>query len=246
VRIILLLLLAISGIVSCKKDPNSKFLIPKDKFRDILVDIHMADGYYMLNYNNLLRHNDTVNYYNDILKQYGYKRAYFDSTFKYYSAQTKKFEELYDDVITELNKRQQEMYLLQQYETDSARNLFKKKTRWNLPKDGAREMIPFQIAIKDTGLYSIVVQLRVYNDDQAENPHLTAYFWYKDKTKNGHIDYFPGIAYKNTNRLVVLNSNKRNRNKKVTHIKGWILNHDNINQNFKKHVEVRSIIITKN
>jgi len=245
VKKIVLSFLIVTGLLSCKKNPKSDYLIPRDKFREILTEIYMADGYYMMNYNDISRHKDTTNFYNDIIKQRGYTRANFDSTLKYYTTRSKKLETIYDDVITDLNKLQQETYQLQQY-SDASRNLFKKKTIWNLPKDGPREMIPFKIAIKDTGLYTIVLQLRVFADDKAKDPHLTAYFWYDDGTKNGHIEYFPFIVYKKTKRLVVLTTNKRNRNKKVTHIKGWVLNHDNQNQCFTKHVEVRSVIIARN
>ena len=242
---IVILLFIVAGLISCKPNPASKYIIPRQKFVEILTDIYMVDGYYMMNYNYLTKHKDTTNYYNDVLKQYGYTKASFDSTLKFYSARTKRFETIYDDVITNLNKLQQEVYQLQQF-ADTSRNLFKKKEIWSLPKDGAREMIPFKIAIKDTGLYTIVVQLRLFNDDQAKNPHLTAYFGYDDGTKNGHIEYFPSIQYKPTKRLVVLSTQRRNRNKKVTYIKGWVLNHDNIDPHFKKHVEVRAIIVAKN
>lgn len=241
---IVLLLLLITGVAACKRDPYAKYLIPRDTFREILTDIYMADGYYMMNSGSLSSQIQSHDFYNKIIKDYGYSRANFDSTLRYYSLNAKKLEPVLDEVITQLNKLQQENYSLQQY-SDTTRNLFKKKTTWNLPKDGAREMIPFKIAIKDTGMYTIVVQLKIFDDDQAEDPHLTAYFWYNDGTKNGHIDYIPFIVYKKTKRLVVLSTSKRNRNKKVTHIKGWILNHDNENINFKKHVEVREIVVTK-
>jgi hypothetical protein len=242
---VVLLLLILAGLVSCHGNHHSKHLIPRDKFRNILTDIYMVDGYYMLNSTNWHSHNQNQNFYNSVLKEYGFTVADFDSTLKYYASRSKEFEPIMDDVITQLNKLQQETYMLQQY-SDTSRNLFKQKTHWSLPKDGPREMIPFKIAIKDTGLYTIVVQLKVFHDDQSIDPHLTAYFWYNDGTKNGHIDYIPFIVYKKTDRFVVLSTSKRNHNKKVTHIKGWVLNHDNIDQNFKKHIEVKSIIVIKN
>ena len=241
---VILLLLFVFVISSCKREPYLKFVIPKKDFREILTDIYMVDGYYNINTYNTTSHTQNKNFYTSILKEYGYTMANFDSTLKYYINNTKKFETLYDDVITNLNKLQQENYTLQQY-SDTSRNLFKKKTVWDLPKDGTKEMIPFKIAIKDTGMYTIIVKLKVYEDDQAKDPHLTAYFWYADGTKNGHIDYFPFIVYKKSKRFLVLTTNQRNRNKKVTHIKGWVLNHDNEDISFKKHVDVRAIVVTK-
>jgi hypothetical protein len=246
VKNVAILFLALTGFLSCKNDPLSKYLIPRDTFREILVDIYLVDGYYMTSYNNSFHHTDTSNLYHKILKKYGYNRANFDSTLKHYTLRPKKFDELYDEVITQLNKLQQETSLLQQYEADSSRNLYKKKTKWSIPKDGNREMIPFEVPIKDTGMYTIVVQLKLFEDDEAEEPRLTAYFLYKDDKKKEHIEYFPTIPYKKTNRFVVITANQRNKNKKMTHIKGWVMNHSNRDKNFKKHAEVRSIIVARN
>jgi len=244
VKNIFILLLAITGLLSCKTDRKSKIIIPGDKLKEILTDIYTVDGYYMMKYNDLARQHDTASYYTEVFKEYGYTKANFDSTMKYYSTRTKKFEAIYDDVITNLNKLQHQIFMLEQY-ADTNRNLFKKKEIWNLPKDDAREMVPFKIAIKDTGLYTIILQLKFWNDDQSIDPHLTAYFWYDDGTKKGHIDYFPVIQYHPTKRLVVLNTQKITLHLKGTFIKGWVLNHNNIDQHFKKHVEVKAIIIAK-
>lgn len=230
--------------LSCSKDKNDA-LIPPDKFKEILVDLHIVDGYYMMNYSRIINHNDSVNFYNAIIQKHGYSRATFDSTLKYYTHESKVFDKLYDNVVTELNKLQQEISLLQQYEADSSRNLYKKKQQWNLPKDGPREMIPFKVAIKDSGLYSIVLRLKVFDDDESENLRLTAYFWNDSLKKGQIIKYFPTIQYKKTNRLVVLSTYERVSSPKATHIKGYILNHDNKDLNFKKHVEITSIIVAK-
>ena len=244
-RNVVLLLLLVTGLVSCHRGHHSKNIIPKDKFSDILTDIYLVDGYYMLKSGPQHQFNENKSLYANVLKGYGFTTEDFDTTLKYYVSQSKTFEPLIDDVITKLNKLQQETYLLQQY-ADTSRNLFKKKTKWSLPKDGMREMIPFKIAIKDTGLYTIIVQLKVFGDDQSENPPSYRLFLVQRCTKNGHIDYIPCLVYKKTDRFVVLTTKKRNRDKKVTHIKGWVLNHDNIDQNFKKHIEVQSIVVAKN
>jgi hypothetical protein len=242
---VVLLLLVITGITSCKPSTDLKPQIPREIFVEILTDIHLADGYYMMRANIPSSHIQNNSLYTNIIKEHGYTRANFDSTLKYYTLNPKKFENIYDDVITQLNKLQQQVFLLQQY-SDTTRNFYKKKSTWHLPKDGQREMIPFKVAVKDTGLYTIIVQLRIFDDDQSKDPHLTAYFWFDDGSKNGHIEYFPFIVYQKTKRMVVLSTKKRFRNKKITHIKGWVLNHDNKELNFTKHAEVKSIIVARN
>jgi hypothetical protein len=244
-RIIILLSLLLC-FASCKKASEADYLIPRDTFKKILIDFHQVDGYYSMNYGKFNYHNDTLNFYNQVLAEYGYNRARFDSTYSYYTKHTKKFDEIYEEIITELQKMEQESYLLRSFEIDTARNLYKGKKRWLLPREGITQKIPFSIAIKDSGKYSITVQLRLLPLDNAKNPRLTAYFWYNDNTKDGFRDYFPKLAYKKTQWFTVYTTSKDRPNKKFTHIKGWILDYDDKHKNSYRFVDLKTIIVARN
>jgi len=239
-RYIILLSLLLCAF-SCKKKTN--YTIPKDKFKEILIKLELVDSYYNINFNRLSSLKDT-NYYNEAIAKYGYSRASFDSTFNYYSRNPKKFEALSDEIINDIQKMEQELYVLNSFESDSASNLYKGKQRWKLPRDGMVTKIPFSIAIKDTGNYNINVRLKLLPDDNGEDPRLTAWFWYKDGTKEGHREFFPEIPYKKTTELTLYKTFKRSKNKKNAFIKGWILNYD-YRKGAYRFAEVKNIYIKK-
>jgi len=232
-------------LLACQKKSQSDFIIPREKFKDILVDIHLIDGFYLANYNAFSFQNDSSNFYTDILKEYGCNLKQFDSTYRYYTHDLKKFDVLYEEVITELNKMQQQSYRLLEMGSDSLRNLYRGKKAWKFPKDGSLQKIPFDIKLKDSANYKITVFLKVFADDQTEDPKLTAYFSYDNGTKEGGKDYFTETAYKVSRRFVVYTFSKNTPNKKVKKLRGFILDHNNKTKSFKKHIEVKGIYISK-
>jgi hypothetical protein len=242
---IFILLLFLLCAVSCKKGPGPDSIIPRETFKKILIDFHQIDAYYSINYDKTKDHNDSINFYNQILKEYGYKKAEFDSTFSYYTRHAEKFDRIYEEIITELQKMEQEGYMLHSFERDTVLNLYKGKKCWQLPHDGIVQKIPFSIPIKDSGKYSITVQLKLLPLDNAKNPRLTAYFWYNDGSKEGFRDYFNEVPYNKTKRLTVYSTSKERPNKKVTHIKGWILNYDDYKYSYR-FVDLRTIIVSRN
>lgn len=232
-------------MVACHRNSQSDFIIPREKFKDILIDIHLIDGFYTANYLAFSFQKDSANFYTDILKEYGCNLAQFDSTYRYYITDLKKFDLLYEEVITELNKMQEQSFRLIEMGGDSLRNLYRGKKVWKLPKDGRTEKIPFDIKLKDSANYSITVFLKVFADDKSEDPKLTAYFSYDNGTKEGGKSYFTETSYRVSRRFIVYTFSKKAPNKKVKNLRGFILDHNNKSKLFKKHIEVKGIYVTK-
>jgi septal ring factor EnvC (AmiA/AmiB activator) len=105
--IVIFILLAFS--TGCDKDKKN-YIIPKDDFEEILVDIHLMDGLTRQHNirNKLARENDSLNYYDAILKSHDYTRAQFDSSMVYYSKNINKFDDIYENVLSELNRMEAE------------------------------------------------------------------------------------------------------------------------------------------
>ena len=223
---------------------NKNALIPKNTFKNILIEVHLADGIYMQNYMKYLFHNDSVNFYNDIFRLHGYTKAQFDSTLKWYTYHPKQFEAIYTDVIDELNKLEQQNIRLRNLEADASLSIFKSKKTWIFPKDGQNEKIPFNIKIKDSATYTIYVLAQVFPDDQTPKPQITAYYWTNNGTKEGKRNYFPEVYYNKSRRYVLYSTNLTMPNKKITHLKGYILNYNEKKKSFKKHIEIKGIYIT--
>ena len=95
-------------LFSCSDDPtkitNKQELIPRDKFVDILVDVHTMDAITNLpQYYRKFGAEDSVSVYGDIWKKYGVTRAEFDSTAAAYTRRPDLYLKIYDDVILKLN-----------------------------------------------------------------------------------------------------------------------------------------------
>lgn len=100
--IILILVFTISCI---KSDKVPDYVIPKEDMINIIRDIHLTDG--MLTVSDIRRdlaREDTVNYYDAIFESYGYKRADFDTSIYYYSKEINTFDEIYKEVLNQLNE----------------------------------------------------------------------------------------------------------------------------------------------
>lgn len=242
----LIIFFVISLIVgSCINNKKSNYLIPEDTFKHMLLDIHLIDGYYMMNYSKYVNHTDSSNFYNQLFKSYGYTNAQFDSTVKYYTLHLKKFDNIYEDVITNLTRMNQETTSIQYLYSDSAHNLYKGKKSHFIQMDSTTNTLPFDIAFKDTGNYEISVQIKVYPDDQSVHLRISAFFWYDDKTKDGKRMNFDVCRYTKDKYAHVYKISKHIRNKKFTHLKGHILDQDFQSHRFKKHVDIRAIIVRK-
>ncbi len=241
----LLLVVAIVLLLSCNKKQTSDFIIPRETFKDILIDIHLIDGYYASNNNILSFQTDSANFYTDILKEYGFNLTQFDSTYRYYTRNLKQFDILYEEVITELNKMQEQSRRLIEMGGDTLRNLYHGKKSWNIIGYTTQEKIPFDIKLTDSANYSITVYLRVFSDDKTDNPKLTAYFGFDNGTKEGRKDYFTETSYRVTRRYVVYTFSKVAPTKKVKYLRGFILDNNNISKWRKKHIEVKGIFISK-
>jgi hypothetical protein len=243
-----LFLLSILAVVlaSCGKKPgNEQCIVPREVFLDMLVETHIADGIYANNYIKFRHHTDTANFFLDIAKKYGYSKACFDSTFKYYLTKPEDFEKLYDDVIAELNLAEKSAFRIQAFENDREKeiNLYKGKQRWKLPLDGRNNLLAFDIPLKskDTAKYTIVVVLRFLPHDGCENPRLTAYFWHDDGSRKGKRHYFPTVEYTKSQRLKLYSVEMKRTDTLATNIRGYIVNSDN-SDDFR-HLDVQYFIV---
>ena len=236
-------LLALVMLTSCKPKSASFCIVPESTFVDMLIDVHIADGYYGTRFDKYKAHTQKENFYNDIFKKYGYSRACFDSTYVYYTRHPQEFDVIYEKIVTELSKAQQDVYKFQAFDQDTTYNLYKKKRNWDLPLNGRTNKIPFDIKLKksDTALYTVMAQIRFLDHDKCKNPKMVAYFWYKDGSKDGHHEYFPETPYRKSRRYKFYSTSLKLTDKKVTHIRGYIVDSDD-KEGFR-HLEVRKIVV---
>jgi hypothetical protein len=231
------------GLVSCKTKPQPYQIIPKKEFVDMLIEFQLADGLYGLKPGDNRFVTDTSGYYHDICKRYGYSKRSFDSTYSYYSIRTPELGQIYDDVIAELSKMQDGYYRLQDFDSNPTKNFFKGNHRWRLPRQGRNNKIPFDIKIpkQDSGLYTIITCILFRPHDGCKNPHLTAYLWYNDGTKEGKRQYFPETLYEKSKRERLYTAQVHAKSNKFTHIRGYIVDSDG--EDDFRHLEVKHFAV---
>jgi hypothetical protein len=232
-------------LISCRNE--KKYIIPEKAFKEILVDMHLADGIYMTDYARFTNHTDSINFYNAILEDYGFNRTQFDSTLHFYSVDPVKFNRLYEGVVNELSVLNQQMSQLRRFENDSAINIYKGKTKWNLPIPGNVSRIPFDIEInKETAEYTLSVFARKFKDDQSDNPRITAWIEYSDSSSDKKvIEKFPEINFRASKYFNFFITSLKYTQERKARLRGWVLNNDNKSQIFKRHMEIQMIYIEK-
>lgn len=93
--------------LSCSNNPtriSSKNTIERDVFIDILVEMHIMDA--ISNESEYYRKfpsKDSVNLYSLIFEKHNVTKAEFDSTVSAYTRRSELYQEIYDEVLLELN-----------------------------------------------------------------------------------------------------------------------------------------------
>ncbi len=171
--VLLLLPVLLFGVFSCK--PGSKEyhykgkVIPKNKFVQILIDLHKTDGVLM----NLdvkdqnLQNPDSLSYYNYFLKKHNINYVDFQKSLDYYFSDLEQFKELYAVVIDSLKAEEHLLDSLQKFSSKKP-NLWKGKQYYLIPfRDNAEDSIPFSLKNPAPGIYELAADIQVFDDDQT-------------------------------------------------------------------------------
>lgn len=226
--------------LSCSK--KSEYVLSQNKMVNVLTDLHIADAA-----GTQLRHLDldSAGIYNWVFEKNKISSAEFDSSMAYYSRHGDKLIQIYNKVLTNLSKEEADIKEKQVKETDEKISTVWENTNvYRLPFDGSVNKVPFDVPIKKTGTYTISVKLKILNRDQSISPHLTAHFWSDDGSNEGQVIPFKEVTYKKSNKTSTYSTTLTLNDKQYTHIKGFVLDHNNPDSNFIKQAEVYSIKVT--
>jgi hypothetical protein len=242
-----LLFLAFLLLVACQQQKKKVKLIPKDKFIEVLTDIHLADGVsFSGNFLGKYHRIDSLNYSQYIFEKNGVTRAQYDTTMAYYTAHAEKFNKIYDEVIANLTKMEGDLQKVKMKQQDSVQgeNLWIGKSEYKLPEDGAQTKINFGIPVKKPGKYIISADIIMYKDDQSENPHISAFFWYNDSTPEGHKINFPPVPIAKNGKLTTYKTSKVLDDSAVIFLRGSLLDNDQKKGKWQKHAEVINVRVS--
>jgi len=110
---LLSLLVIFSMFISCSPDViKKKDIIEDDNFRDLLIDLHKAEGVITIAKLSIKQNkNDTISPYNFVLKKHNVSRLEFEKTIKYYANHTEEYKLFYDSITSYFDKKKNELEL---------------------------------------------------------------------------------------------------------------------------------------
>ncbi len=227
----------------CNEDKND-YLIETKKFKNILIDMHLADG--ILQAENLQskfnRKRDTITPYNFVLKKHNVSRGHFEKTVNYYTLHSEDYKIIYKSVIDSISKMEDEIKKINKKYVNEEKlktgNLWRKKTEWNLPEDGKTKAISFKIKLTKHGTYTLSADIKMFSDDKSVGQRMTIIANYKDGTKEINTNGTIVKDNKYNNYKVSITSLPE---KKLQSISGWVLDHSKGTQ--EKHAKVKNIML---
>lgn len=90
-------------MLSCKRDPVPRDAIQREKYVDILVDVHLAESIYQ---NRVMLKRDTLKsneLYLAVLKKHGVNEQDMLTTSLYYSRNQKEYDKIYAEVLSKIS-----------------------------------------------------------------------------------------------------------------------------------------------
>lgn len=228
--------------------PEQKFhkseLIPAKDLVPVLTDLHLTDGLLSLSeirqeYEDI----DSLGQYLSILASYGYSLNQLNNTIEHYSHNPDALDEIYEKVIIRLTEMEGEIKSSDQEKETTALNLWKGKTNWKLPVDGKQNKLEFEVPVKNTGIYKIIADIKIYSYDESLEPAITAYFWFDNQTETGYRIYYPKTRISKSGKKRTYRITQKVLNPKITHLRGYLLDHSQKPGDWKKHVLVTNFRI---
>jgi hypothetical protein len=235
----------ITFLLSCKKNTKPAPALDKNQFAKMLIDIHITDG--SLSTENVFRSGNNLRpsyYYNSIYEKYGITREQFKSCLSYYSYDTKEFTKMYDVIIDSLNRLETKYRIElknQKIEQDTV-NLWSKKQHWRVPSRDSNDL-SFAIPVSQTGIYTIKADIKVYRDDQTENPKIEAYFWKKDSLGEDSIVSFEPKEINKNRKFDTYEIQMEYTDSTYTELRGNLFAGENDLDEFTEHFEIKNILI---
>jgi len=162
----------------------------------------------------------------------------------YYSSNTKEFTKMYDQIIDSLNRLETKFRIEvknAKLEQDTV-NLWTRKKHWRVPvKD--KNTLDFAIPIKEKGIYTVRASIKIFKDDQTDNPRMEAYYWKQDSLgKTVKIPFDTVFIAKN----MKFNSYEMQLeypDTTYTQIRGNLFAGENDLVEFTQHFEIKDIMI---
>lgn len=229
---------------------SDNVIIPKNDMVLILKQIYLTDGVVSISERDF-NYKDSIDYYEHILEKYGYTTAQFDSSISYYAQQTEVFDQIYDKVILELSKQQEQFdnevqpdEVLEDSVADK-NNLWTHKTKWDMTIDHTHNpSLSFSIPVIGKGTYTVSFDAQFFPQDKSEETRLYLYFYYDDKTTTGNRTNIISEYYVKDSVMRNFSYKLDLKDSLVTHLRGALYDHGGERKNLKRRAIFDNISIT--
>jgi len=247
--IITLVLGAVLPFSSCtSRRSKEKFndLIPEKDLIVVLTDVYFTDGLLTVpevEEQHWLR--DSVTIYMEVIDRHGYTKTQLDNTLKYYFLyKPRKLQKIYNSVIANLSRIEAEVDMMDNSPKNSE-NMWPGEASYTLPEGGMVDKVYFDLTIPDTGTYVFTASVRVYPDDESENPRITIWFWKSDTSQLGISSYWNDVPLPKDGVVQSRTVSATIADTSYTRIRGTLMNHDPKPGTWEKHSHISSISLTR-
>jgi hypothetical protein len=241
--VIILLLASLAIILSSSCTGKKKFIIPERKLIPLLVDLHLADGIAMVvPFSSSALKLDSAELYNAVFSKHHVTREMFDSSMVYYLGKPDKMIAIYSEVNTSLNKMESDLESDKgKPQTDKKIVVWQENKTYILPQMGNNNKVEISLPVNKPGTYTLSARVRLFEDDQTVAPRITLFFWSENGTPKGFREYFRSSPLTKDGKTNTYTISGKLVNTKITHIKGYLIDHSNPDTLFTKHAIVSDI-----
>jgi len=222
---------------------HRKYIIPEKKLVQVLVDIHLADGVALtIPYSPGSQTLDSASLYQAVFSKHHVTRAMFDSTMNYYTHKPGKLLTVYSKVNTILSKKDSDLQTGSEGSDDEKKILIWQDNKtYILPQMGNINKVEISLPVSKPGLYTVSAKIKLLDIDQTVAPRMTLFFWYDNGSPAGYREYFRNSPLTKDGKTGTYTITHKLADPKITHIKGYILDHSNPDSLFTKHAVVSDI-----
>ncbi len=225
------------------------YIIPEKDMVKILSKIYLTDGITLTSTHSNLYGHDSIAYYEPIILSFGYTTAQFDSSIKYYSKRTEKFDNIFDKVVLELTRLQDKEKLQSEPtnidSSDPNGNLWPLKAQWDMAIDHTTNpFLGFDIPVQGLGDYTFSFDAQIFPDDEAVNARHYIFFYFDDNTPVGVRENSILTPYTKDGNVHSYSYTFTLKNLQVTHLKGWLYDNGSNENTFKRHANFSNFKVT--
>jgi hypothetical protein len=247
VAMTVIIAVALASCTSRRLKGDKKDLIPPHVMVTLLTDIYLADG--LLNVPEVLMQHqmkDTSAIYMEILQKYGYTKPNLDKSLNYYFInKPKRLQHIYDQVLARLTEIESEVKAEAEQIVEINQNLWPGLLSYSLPETGTTDPVYFEYEVADTGTYTLTLSVIVFPDDQSDNPRITLWYWKADTSANGVSVNWEEKQLLKDGMMNYYTLSSRVPDSTFTHLRGWLMNHDQKPGRWEKHARIENISLRR-